>query len=216
MGGDVLVIMAKQPVAGAVKTRLARVIGAEKACALYEAFLRDLAGRFAGGSWQLVWAVDPPTADLSGWVGADARQFGQEGAQLGERMQRCFARLFGGGAARVVMIGADVPHIAAAIVRDAFSALDDDDVALVPTRDGGYCLIALRAPHDLFTGVAMGTSRVFAETTARIAALGLRARIFDGTFDIDEVEDLHDLGNLISTGDVELPHSAAVLRTIAR
>jgi rSAM/selenodomain-associated transferase 1 len=214
MTDDVLVIMAKQPVAGAVKTRLARAIGAEKACALYAAFLRDLAARFAGGPWQLAWAVDPPSADLSGWVGAAARQFGQEGAQLDERMQRCFARLFAGGAARVVMIGADVPHLREAVVGDAFAALDDRDVALVPTRDGGYCLIGLRAPHDLFTGLAMGTSSVFAATTARIAALGLRARIFDTTFDIDELDDLRDLARVVAAGDVDLAHCATALRTI--
>src|SRR6185436_5260363 len=90
---DVLAVMARFPTPGAVKTRLAARVGAEAACALYRAFLVDIAARFGSGPWSLVWAVTPPGADLAVVVGAGGEQIGQEGVDLAERMQRCFVRL---------------------------------------------------------------------------------------------------------------------------
>jgi uncharacterized protein len=208
---DVLVVMAKYPAPGAVKTRLAERLGAAAACALYRAFLADIAGRFAGAAWQLVWAVTPPEADLAPFVGTASRQIPQEGGDLGERMQRCFERLLGEGAARVVMIGADVPHVAEQVLEAAFAALDSHDAVLVPTRDGGYCLVGLRAPHEIFSGIPMGTGAVFARTRARLDALGLRWRAFEASFDVDEIADVAELARHIAGGGASLPHTAAVL-----
>src|SRR5215470_13322834 len=94
---QVLVVMARSPVPGAVKTRLARRVGPANACALYRAFLADLALRFASGPWSLVWAVTPPDADLTPVIGSGAVQIGQQGGDLAERMQRCFAHLLAAG-----------------------------------------------------------------------------------------------------------------------
>ncbi len=210
----VLVVMARQPVPGAVKTRLGRRIGAEAACALYRAFLVDIAATLGGGPWELTWAVTPAGADLRPIVGAAAHGIAQRGADLGERMAHCFDDLFARGASRVVMIGADVPHLGAAAIAAAFAALDDTDVVLTPTRDGGYCLVGQRAVHDLFGGISMGTAQVFAQTMDRVAALALRASVQPPSFDIDEWEDVVALRALIAGGAVSLPHTAAVLDEI--
>ena len=209
---DVLVVMAKYPAPGAVKTRLAERVGAGAACALYRAFLADIAGRHAHGPWSLVWAVTPANADLAPFVGAAGRQIAQEGGDLGERMRRCFERLLGEGVERVVMIGADAPHVADTVLHAAFAALGDDDAVFVPTRDGGYCLVGMRAPHDIFSGIPMGTSAVFEATCTRLETLGLRWRALETSFDIDELEDVAELARLIATGGVTLPHTSAVLR----
>lgn len=211
-GAGVLVVMARYPLPGAVKSRLAARAGADAACALYRAFLADLAARFGAGPWQLVWAVTPADSDLAPFVGAGCRQIAQHGGDLGERMQRCFARLLNEGAARVVMIGADAPHVADGTVRAAFAALENHDGVLVPTRDGGYCLVGLRALHDIFSGIPMGTAAVFERTRARFEALGLRWRGLEPSFDVDELEDVVALRRLIAHGEVALPHTAAVLR----
>jgi rSAM/selenodomain-associated transferase 1 len=211
---DVLVIMARQPTPGAVKTRLAARIGKADACALYRAFLVDLAAALDGGPWQLTWAVTPDDADLRPIVGADAACVTQRGDGLGERMQHCFADLFAAGAVRVVMIGADVPHLGRAQVAAAFAALDAADVVLTPTRDGGYGLIGLGAAHDVFAGVAMGGAHVFAQTVRRIAALGLRPSIQPGTFDVDEWHDVLLLRRLLKDGAVSLPATAAALAAL--
>ncbi len=218
MTAAVLVVMARQPRPGTVKTRLARRVGADAACALYRAFLADIAARLAppagAPAWRLLWAVTPADADLRSLVGAGATQVAQRGADLAARMRHVVADLFAGGAARLVMIGADAPHLEPATVTAAFAALDAADVVLTPTRDGGYCLIGLRAPHDLFTGVAMGTPAVLAQTRARADAEGLRVTLLPGTFDVDEWEDLLALRALIDTGTVALPHTAASLATL--
>jgi rSAM/selenodomain-associated transferase 1 len=209
---DVLVVMAKYPVPGTVKTRLAARVGAERACALYRAFLADIGARFSAGPWQLVWAVTPPDADLAPFVGAAGREIAQEGEELGERMRRCFARLFGEGARAVVMIGADAPHIGEDAVAAAFAALADHAAVMVPARDGGYCLLGLRAAHDVFSGIAMGTSSVFEQTRLRLDTLGLAWRALAPSFDVDELDDVVELSRLIAAGEVALPHTAAVLR----
>jgi len=216
MAADVLVVMARHPTPGAVKTRLASHLGAEGACALYRAFLADLATTCADGAWSVVWAVTPPQADLRPIVGAQARQLAQRGADLAARMQYAFADLFAAGAARVVMLGADAPHLARARLADAFAALATHDAVVAPTRDGGYCLIGLTAPHGLFTGIAMGTATVYAETMARAAELGLRVALQETTFDVDEPQDLEALARLIDAGAVSLPATAAALRSLAR
>jgi rSAM/selenodomain-associated transferase 1 len=209
---EVLVIMAKYPSPGAVKTRLAERVGAAEACELYRAFLADLAARYAAAPWRLVWAVTPGSADLSPFVGGAGEQIAQEGDGLGERMRRCFARLGASGAERVVMIGADVPHIGEDVIAAAFAALEDGDAVLGPTRDGGYCLVGLRAPHDIFSDVPMGTGAVFARTCARLDALGVRWRTLRESFDVDTLDDVGELHELIARGDVALPHTASVLR----
>src|SRR5262249_54560042 len=144
---DVLVVMAKSPQPGAVKTRLAAIVGADAACALYRAFLADLADRFAAAPWSLVWAVTPDAADLTPYVGRAGRRVPQGRGDLAERMRHCFTELIGAGARRVVMIGADAPHLDEARLAAAFAALDEQDAVFVPTRDGGYCLVGLRAAH---------------------------------------------------------------------
>jgi uncharacterized protein len=211
MAADVLVVMARHPTPGAVKTRLARAIGAERACALYRAFLTDIAATYDTGAWSLVWAVTPADADLRPFVGAAARQIAQRGDGLAVRMRNTFVDLFAAGASRVVMIGADVPHLGAARIADAFVALDTNDAVFTPTRDGGYCLVGLARPFDLFSGVVMGTEAVFVETLAQVEALRLRAVQQDATFDVDRPEDLEELAALIASGAVTLPATAAVL-----
>ena len=212
MAADVLVVMARQPTPGTVKTRLARHLGAAAACALYRAFLADIATTCGSDAWSVVWAVTPPQADLRPIVGAGARQLAQRGVGLGARMRHAFADLFAAGAARVVMIGADAPHLGAARIGAAFAALATQDVVFAPTRDGGYCLVGLAAPHDVFSGVAMGSAAVFGETMARVAALRLRAGVQATTFDVDEPGDVETLRALLAAGRVRLPATAAALR----
>ncbi len=209
---EVLVVMAKYPVPGAVKTRLARQVGDERACALYHAFLCDVAARFAGGPWQLVWAVDPPGSDFGAIAGAGSCCIDQEGSGLAERMRRCFEVLFAGGAKRAVMIGGDVPHIPRSTIDAAFAALTDHDVALAPTSDGGYCLVGLRQAVDIFSPIAMSTPEVFDRTRALAASLGLRLRVLGESFDVDELDDVMVLERQLNAGGEELPHTATVLQ----
>lgn len=211
-----LVVMARYPRVGEGKTRLGKAIGAEPAHRLYCAFLQDIDARFAGGRRTLVWAVHPLETDFATVVGSAARCMPQRGRDLGERMWDCFRRLCGEGFERVIMIGADVPHVRAEWLDEAEEQLDTADIVLGPTDDGGYYLVAMRAPHDLFTDVPMSTDRVLAETVRRVEALGLSFHLLPRSFDIDERSDLVRLQRLVRTeGDaVRLPRTAAVLASI--
>jgi rSAM/selenodomain-associated transferase 1 len=213
---DVVVVMAKAPIPGTVKTRLAAVLGPERACDLYRAFLGDVAAKLARGPWQLVWAVTPAGSDLTAELGTGCVQIAQRGDTLGERMAACFADLFAAGASRVMMVGADAPHLDANAIADGLASLAVHDAVFVPARDGGYCAVGLREFHDIFTPVVMGRADVFARTCDQLAALGLTWRVLPSTFDIDELADVVDLARLLDTGVVSLSRTAEVLHSWRR
>jgi rSAM/selenodomain-associated transferase 1 len=198
--------MAKHPAPGRVKTRLAATLGAERACALYRAFVLDLAERLDALAYDVTWAYWPATAPFATLL-PRARCWPQRGADLGERMANAVAEC--GGPA--VVIGADAPHVPAARLEEAVGALAADaDLVLGPADDGGYYLIGLRAPRPpVFTGVPWGTDRVLAETLAR--AGGLRTLLLEPCFDVDTPADLTRLSGVLTRGDVALPRTAALL-----
>lgn len=213
-----LAVMARYPAVGEVKTRLAAAVGAEAACGLYRAFIADLDARFRGGRRDLVWLYAPAGAAFARLVAPGVSCLPQEGSDLGERMHRAFVRLLTAGHERVVMIGADVPHVRDEWLDEAESALDGADVVLGPCLDGGYYLIAMRSAHDVFSGVAMGTSRVLAETRARAESANLRVHLLPLSFDVDDFNDLARLGNALSDPEMvaRLPATAAWLAANAR
>lgn len=203
---DALVIVAKYPEPGAVKTRLAAHIDAQAATRLYRAFLGDLAQRFgaaqARDGYTLRWACAPgrqPPEALRAFVGAGGDIFPQRGADFADRLYAIACDTCAAGYRRLVIISSDSPHLPAGVVADAFAALDDADVVLGPAEDGGYYLIGLplyasdegaEAPPDLFRGIRMSTETVCAETFIRAHDLGLTVELLAPTFDIDEAPDL--------------------------
>ncbi|HEU5343107.1 MAG TPA: TIGR04282 family arsenosugar biosynthesis glycosyltransferase [Ktedonobacterales bacterium] len=218
---DALVIVAKPPEPGMVKTRLASVIGPQRAADLYRAFLGDLAERFGAaqgvGHYDLRWACAPgrhtPEAAfeaLRGVVGCAGEVFLQRGANFAERLYQIACDCRAAGYRRLVISSSDSPHLPTDAVADAFAALDGADVALGPAEDGGYYLIGLwlnrqpATPPDLFRGIRMSTATVCAETLARARALGLAATLLAPTFDIDEPPDLARLWDTLRHADERL------------
>lgn len=230
---DALVIVAKYPEPGVVKTRLAVLIGPQRAADLYRAFLGDLAERFGAaqctGGYDLRWACAPgtrPLGALRSVVGAAGDIFAQRGDDFAQRLYQIACDCRAAGYRRLVICSSDSPHLPTQAVADAFAALDDADVALGPAEDGGYYLIALPldrppvAPPDLFRGIRMSTATVCAETLARARALGLSTRLLAPTFDIDEAPDLARLWDALRHADERLALRtrlalAALLPTIA-
>lgn len=209
----VVAVFARYPAVGEVKTRLAETIGAPRACALYRAFLQDIEARFAAGPRAFVWMFSPAERDFAALVSPGVRCLPQVGRDLGERLYNCVRQLCDGGFERVIVIGADVPHVRDAWLDEAEQQLDTADVVLGPSDDGGYYLVAMRATHDLFTGIAMSTPRVLADTLAKAARAGLRVHLLPNSFDIDTAADLDRLRRLLDEeGPMWLPRTAAVLR----
>jgi uncharacterized protein len=222
MADTALVIMARYPQIGMTKTRLARTLGNEETVQLYRAFLTDLAHRFAGWpGYDLHWAFTPIEIDYTAFLEELApslarymRFFPQEGAGLGERLLNAFRRTHERGYERTVLIGSDSPQIGRKAIRGAREALERADVALGPAEDGGYYMIAMRRPHDVFAGIPMSTSSVLRMTIELAQRQGLEVNLQETLFDIDELPDLARLAQLLRSDASLAPATAAHLATM--
>ena len=189
-----LIVFAKAPVAGAVKTRLIPALGAEGAATLATRLLeRTLAAGTAAGFDQVELCVSPDTSHPA--FGALAAAHGltltaQGDGDLGARIDRALARVLRDHR-HAVLIGTDAPALDAARLRDAARALEGADAVFVPALDGGYALVGLqRAQPALFQGIAWSTPQVMAQTRERARAAGLTWAERDPVPDIDEPADL--------------------------
>jgi hypothetical protein len=211
---EVLVIMARYPEDGRVKTRLARDLGPYMTRRLYRAFLDDLAEKFGSLRRPLIWYYIPASSPFPQLFSHRFKCRPQSGLSLQERMLRIFEELFREGYTRVVMIGADVPHIPIEAVDEAFSSLNVAEVVFRPSFDGGYHLVGLNAARDLFSGIAMSTDRVLCDTIERAVSMGLSAHCLAPSFDVDTIEDVKRLRKyLVETND-PLPRTREVLTEI--
>jgi len=188
-----LLVFLKYPTPGQVKTRLAAHVGEEAASEIYRACAELTLHRLRMFRRDIVLCVDPPEAaeETISWLGPAWALQPQRGATLGERLAEATATAFRNGAQRVVVVGTDSPWLNAAIIEQAFAALESADVAVGPTDDGGYYLIGLgKAAPGLFEGIAWSTPRVYEETAARAQSLGLTLHPLPMGYDVDRMEDL--------------------------
>lgn len=211
---EVLVIMARYPEAGAVKKRLAKDLGTDRTLLVYKAFLEDLCSKFGTQTRPLLWFFTPAQSAFEEWLGSRAACRKQSGETLQQRLLRVFEELFREGYKRIVVLGADCPHLPVAEVDAAFEGLRGSDVVLQPSDDGGYNLIGLRVPCDLFTGVALGTGGALRETVDRARSLGLSCHCLTPSFDIDTIEDLQRLRDFLASTDDPLPRTREALAAI--
>jgi rSAM/selenodomain-associated transferase 1 len=191
---DRLIVFVKAPRPGAVKTRLAAALGPEAAAGLYRAMAEEEIRRTAprGEEYDRVFCFDPPDAEdeITRWLPGQALR-PQDGADLGARMAHAFAEAFAAGARRVAIVGTDVPGCGREHVAEALAALDAHDLALGPTHDGGYYLLALDRPRPaLFPSIPWSTPSVFTATAERAGVLGLSVRVLEPLRDIDTLEDV--------------------------
>jgi rSAM/selenodomain-associated transferase 1 len=209
-----LIVMAKAPVAGLSKTRLAPALGAEGAAALAARLLeRTLDAARAAGLGDVTLACSPDTSHPA--FAAQAARGGvmliaQGEGGLGARMQRCFDQALAKGAQRVLLIGTDAPALVAARLCEAATALDTHDAVFVPTFDGGYVLVGLVRPAPfLFDDVVMpwSTPAVMPATRERLTAASLRWKELPTLHDIDEPADLAHLPTAwrVSLGPLDRP-----------
>jgi uncharacterized protein len=191
--GRALAVIAKEPVAGLAKTRLAAAVGPAAAARAAEAMLADTVAAVASVPGVTRWLCFAPAearARMAG-LGPGFSLLAQVDGDLGDRLAGCLAGLLAGGAGRVAIVGADTPHVPAAVYLAAFDLLDQVDVVLGPATDGGYYLVAAKASRpELFRGVPMGTGAVLAATLGRAAAAGLEVGLLPATGDLDRLEDL--------------------------
>ncbi|GIX22727.1 MAG: hypothetical protein KatS3mg121_1510 [Gammaproteobacteria bacterium] len=195
-----ILVFAKAPVPGRVKTRLAPRLSPAACAALHTRLIdHSLAQAVAAriGPVEL-WSDAPDHPEMT----ALARRHGavlrrQRGADLGARMADALQRVLNEGASFALLIGSDCPALDAAVLASAAGALREREWVFVPTEDGGYALVGCRRMQAaLFQAIDWGTERVMAQTRARLASLGLGARELPPLWDVDRPADLERLAAL--------------------
>jgi len=191
-----LLVFARHPRIGQVKTRLASRVGAAAAADWYRLMVeRTLTeARKTAADEDLLLAVGYAGSGRRlwrDWLGPDLAFFRQHGRSLGPRMENAFAWAFRRGFGRVVLVGTDIPSLTASSLREAFRGLIRHTLVLGPARDGGYYLLGLTRPQPaLFHNVPWGTSSVLAETRKRAEQEKLETLLLKPYADIDRPEDL--------------------------
>jgi rSAM/selenodomain-associated transferase 1 len=195
-----LLVFARVPQLGRVKTRLAQAIGEERALLVYQAMLADVVAGIGTASADLeIECLWPPEPGIDG--AALQRAFGphpvamQTGQTLGDRLCMAFSeRFFFHRTEAIIAIGADDPSLGRPLIDRAFALLESCEWVVGPAEDGGYYLVGCRAGSfdpDVFRDVAWGTAAVLETTLTRIAATGRTVALLPERYDVDTVEDLH-------------------------
>lgn len=193
-GRDAIAVMTRLPQAGRVKTRLQPELSGREAAELHAALASDLVDELgADDRWHLAVYLTPADrlAEARDWLGPDADLRPQNGVDLGARMNRALGELLAEGHRRAVVVGTDTPRLDPARIASALDALENKDLVLGPSEDGGYFLLGLKRPAaGLFDGMPWGSDRVLDETVRRAAALDLSWTCLPPLADIDTWSDL--------------------------
>jgi len=196
---DALAVMAKAPIAGAVKTRLVPPLTQEQAADLYRALLLDQLEHLSGltvADLYLVYTPEGSAPLMKQLAPPNFQCFAQRGGDLGERMNFAFSDLWQLGHRSVVLIGSDLPALPLGLLGTAFRLLATStrDVVLGPSRDGGYYLVGMNRPTpEIFQNMTWSHGRVLTETTERLAKRGIQPALLPEWFDIDSFDDLKQL-----------------------
>jgi rSAM/selenodomain-associated transferase 1 len=210
-----VVVFAKAPRPGMVKTRLADLLGVEGAAGLHARLVKHTLETARAAGFRRIELHGAPDCDdpffrfCAGHYAVTLAS--QAPGNLGARMLAAFESTLAAHA-RVLLVGSDCPALTARHLRQAERALRDGaDAVLAPCEDGGYALIGLRrADARLFEGVAWGSSSVAADTRKRLAELGWHWRELETLWDVDRPE---DYSRLLSSGLLERRHPARAARS---
>lgn len=190
-----LIVFAKAPVAGQVKTRLCPPLTPDEAASLHGSLVLDLLERChtLKGCDRILAGAPTPDHPFFGAMKARFKIpiWEQVGDDLGGRMAHAFQSALGSPYQSAIIIGTDIPGITASLITTASKSLQDHDMVLGPTVDGGYYLIGLRAPvPELFEHIPWSTDTVFSLTQEKAKAMGLSLKILPMLPDLDTIEDL--------------------------
>ncbi len=221
-----LIIFAKAPIPGQVKTRLCPPLTPDEAASLHGSVVLDMLERSRGGASMDRFVACAPSSDHVFFKILEERHgvrlLTQTGDDLGARMARAFADVFALGYRQVLVIGTDLPTLPGSAFGEAIALLATHDLVLGPACDGGYYLIGLRTPApELFAGIPWSTDRVLPLTQQKAATLELRTALLPVRRDIDTADDLMAVieatgaAGTKTGGNALSPRTAGVLRLLA-
>ena len=193
-----LVVMAKAPVPGKVKTRLTPPFTPQEAVELYKCFLQDRVRemrRLSGIDLAVAYTPADARDTFVKISGNGFQLFAQKGDDLGRRLNNVFIEKLGQDYAAVSIIDSDTPDLPCAIIEQSFQILlsGEADTVFGPCDDGGYYLVGMRRPQpELFEDIPWSTAAVLDTTLSRAGELGIRTQLLPAWNDLDTFEDLVD------------------------
>lgn len=206
-----LVIMAKAPKPGMVKTRLTEKLPSPAVTALYRCLLEDTLA-LAKSLTSVEVAVMCPESDqdeLAHLLGKTVQVVAQKGEGLGAGLTSVFRHFTAAGRQHVIAFNSDSPHLAPSVLHSAFEILATHDVVVGPTHDGGYYLVGAKAAHPaLFENDPMGTRSALDKLMTRTKALELSTGFTEPFYDIDVAKDLIRLARELRLAPEKAPRSA--------
>jgi len=206
-----LVIMAKAPKPGRVKTRLNENLPSVAVIALYRCLLEDtleLAKSLTGVEVAIV-CPEPDQEELAQLAGNGVAVVAQKGEGLAAGLISVFRHFTAAGRQQVIAFNSDSPHLAPAVLGSAFEILAKHDVVVGPTHDGGYYLVGAKAVHPtLFENDGMGTKSALERLLARTKELGLSTGFTEPFYDIDVANDLLQLARELQVAPAKAPRTA--------
>jgi uncharacterized protein len=211
----VLVIMAKAPRPGAVKTRLTPSLPLQAVTEFYRCLLGDtlaLARSLAGVEIAIM-CPDSDVSELAGLAGNGVRVVAQKGQGLAAGLTSVFTHFSAGRQRRIIAFNSDSPHLPRTFLEEAFETLAVHDLVVGQTYDGGYYLVGAKASHPtLFIGDGMGTSTALEKLLSRARVLELSVGFADPFYDIDVAEDLFRLATELQRAPSRAPRTALWLK----
>ena len=189
---NAVILFARDPVLGQVKTRLGSSLDDETILRLYTCFVEDSLKKIRQvDNADCFVGISPENHSgfFNGIEGSDTRLFVQQGKDLGDKMRQAFVDRFADGYKKVVIIGSDSPSLPVSYINQALAS--DKDLILGPSTDGGYYLIAMSGKvSEVFEGIAWGTGQVLDETLNCVKKVGISMELLPVWYDVDLLEDL--------------------------
>lgn len=208
-----IICFTRVPRPGIKKTRLLPVLSPDRCAGLHWSFLKDLAAVYRqldahlyvaytpDANWEQLKSVFPPAGYLP-----------QKGNDLGEKMYKAIRKVLNLGYSSVILTGADLPMMTAEHLNSGFAALEDHDITIGPTSDGGYYLIGMKQPHrTVFQVDGYGGTSVFENTLTAARDAGLSVGLALPCDDVDTPEDLWNLCKTVDPGS----HTGQYLKDLA-
>lgn len=203
--------MAKAPKAGLVKTRLCQSLPSPVVTELYRCLLGDTIAlaKSLTNVEVAVMCPEPDKAELSLLLADTVRIVAQKGEGLAAGLTSVFRHFVASGRQHIIAFNSDSPHLAPAVLNNAFAMLTVHDVVIGPTHDGGYYLVGAKAVYpSLFEGDGLGTSSALERLLTRTKSLELSTGFTEAFYDIDIAHDLIQLARELTAAPEKAPRTA--------
>jgi rSAM/selenodomain-associated transferase 1 len=195
LSSTALVIFVRNPILGQVKTRLAKDIGDERACAIYLQLLEHTLKITRSLSFRKFIYYADEVSDYDLWSVPGYTKRMQSGTNLGERMLNSFKELFEQGFTRIVIIGSDCLQLQTENLQEAVTLLESNTAVIGPASDGGYYLLGLTKLYpELFVNKPWSTNQVLTKTIDDFNNQGISYALLEELSDIDDITDLEENG----------------------